>query len=85
MSHMEEPKERLVEIYLPYRRTQGLVESDCEGQETEMSDKQTKQLDSNIVEYTSSPKEAKKDIAEKLYQIMSLSMDCTILQEIDRR
>ncbi|GJW26896.1 hypothetical protein Tco_0040707 [Tanacetum coccineum] len=76
-------KEHPVEIDLPYRCTQGL-ESDCKGKETEISDKKPKQLDSNIVDYTASPKVVKKDIAEKLYQMLSLSM-YRIIQEIDRR
>ncbi|PWA50351.1 hypothetical protein CTI12_AA473820 [Artemisia annua] len=81
---MEEPKESLVEIDLRYGSTQGFVESDSKGKETEMSYKNTKQLDSNIVEYTACPNDLKKDITKELYQILSLSMSC-IIQEIDKR
>nr|GEY48443.1 RNA-directed DNA polymerase, eukaryota [Tanacetum cinerariifolium] len=52
---MEEPKERNIELHLPYGSKHRLV-------------------DAYEVEYTSSPRQVKKDIAEKLYQLLSFSV-----------
>ncbi|GJR58926.1 hypothetical protein Tco_1501088 [Tanacetum coccineum] len=61
----------------------GLVESNCDVNDPEMSNKNTKQLDVYNIECTTSSRHVKKDISEKLYRVLSFSMS-SIIQEIDK-
>ncbi|KAI3503485.1 hypothetical protein L1887_31928 [Cichorium endivia] len=73
-SHMEEPKE-----------CGPMVQSDCTEKVMEMtSHKNTNHLYIYSVKFCPSPDEVKKEEAQKLYQLMNLSM-YRIIQEIDLR
>ncbi|PWA77020.1 hypothetical protein CTI12_AA227000 [Artemisia annua] len=63
--------------------TSQMDESNCNRKEPKMSIKNTKQLDSSNVEYIASPRAVKKDIAEKLYQVLQFC-ESNIIQEIDK-